>query len=475
MKILKVIIKSLNIAIFCNLILHAGNLFSQSSPQGISDGAASLYASAQVKMVLQKGLAYLQATQKKETKGIDYFAGEWGSFEKLDRYVPKFGLKAGYQAYDSNCFTTASISFSLAEIYDKYPQYQEILSMLRLAAENIQRYRTEDYFYFWQKLPFPENLLRKGEAVRDYPQFRRGNHFHLARRSFLWASNVAPDADDTSLGYLALFRIQRIFDNEAISLDLKLLDKIGGLFSDYRDVNRKNISTYNLITNRRINTGAFMTWLQKEKTFRPWGFLPQPEKPNIMLGSNDVDCVVNTNVLSALATFGELESTTGSQQACRFVNWAINKHKNWTCGVYYPNRYNLHYTAARAYASGAKCLEPSAKMIKSYVLRTQNPMGYWSSKYLRNRLQATAYALAALVKVLPAPNEKEMAQMKAAVAYILSQKQEKEGQIFWKAGVFFSGGRIFRRKVSFYSDAYTTAIILEALAGYLKLLENEGP
>jgi hypothetical protein len=429
----------------------------------------------QVQSYLKSGLNYLKKSQKKETIGISQFKGEWECFEEVDKYTPRIGDK-GYSAYDSNVFTTATIHNSLAAIYKDFPEYTEIKPMMDMALENTYLYRNLDkekvMFNFWQQFTIPENLLSKGETVDDYPKLRRGNHFYLGGK-FVWkASNVEDDADDTSL-VLSSFKLhQELFGHNELNSPEWLPESIGDIFDDHRDIDRSNLNFYNLITDHDRNTGAFMTWLGNEGKFPGHKLIPSTDEQYIPFGTNDVDCVVNTNVLGALATYGELETTKGTQAACNVVNKAIETNNHRECGVYYPNAYNFYYTASRAYAEGVKCFEKNISHMEEVIISEQSKDGSWKVNK-KDIIQSTAYAMGALMNFNNYSNSKVKESIDKGIQFILDNAIHNvdKTETKWEGGIFFSGGRVFRDRVSFRSTPYTSVLILEILSKYRKELE----
>lgn len=166
-------------------------------------------------------------------------------------------------------------------------------------------------------------------------------------------------------------------------------DNFEEFFSHYVDdlKKRKNLHFYNVIRGANIYTGSFMTWFGKESLLTPWSWIPSnrnsSSKQSIPFGANEVDCVVNSNVLNTLAAYDK-KQTPGFSDACRFVNKAIRKKKFSSCGVYYPNHYELHYTSAKALVAGADCLEESRDGLVDHIISTQLTDGSLASYNKKN-------------------------------------------------------------------------------------------
>ena len=111
-------------SLFLILILNIGIIFPASAHSSADDFIT------RIKSSITNGIKYLSDTQVKETQNIEKFKGEWACYEDVDKSTPRIG-KAGYSAYDSNLFTTATIHNSLAEIYLINPNLKEIPRMLQ--------------------------------------------------------------------------------------------------------------------------------------------------------------------------------------------------------------------------------------------------------------------------------------------------------------------------------------------------------
>jgi hypothetical protein len=181
-------------------------------------------------------------------------------------------------------------------------------------------------------------------------------------------------------------------------------------------------------------------------------------------GANDVDAIVNANLLATLAAL-KLESK-GTQGAVKFIEQKIQRKKWSRAGVYYPNRYQLHYAVIKAWKTGAlglsNCIAPLIDHIKS----TQQEDGSFESRKIVNKkdkIQSTAYALHAMLK-LGHPSETGLEnQINKALGYLIFNAQKNENKLFWEGGVYFSGGTVIRNTLYWKSDALTTSIVLESL------------
>ena len=149
----------------------------------------------------------------------------------------------------------------------------------------------------------------------------------------------------------------------------------------------------------------------------------------------------------------------------------FRKNKQRSCGVYYPNFYHLHFTTAKAIKSGATCLKPIQNQLINDILTHQKSNGSLDSINEDDRVLATANAMISLALLGPQTAEVTRA-LEKGINYLLTQKQQQDGMTYWKKGVFFSGGRIFRNRLYFISDEYTTAVVTYALHLYSESLRN---
>lgn len=444
---------------------------------------------------LQGALRFLADSQIKQTIEGNQYAGEWPAYMQMHRRFVLLGMRHKYR--DSNSFTTSGIYNLLAEMYLSDTTLKEILPMLRVAYPEILSYAAQSRFNFWKLLP-PNRDLQKGPEPTPVPWVRRPTHYKLSSRYINNAANVENDADDTASGNLAMLYHQKIFTNANPQNDDSLIGNFStsqakrvlatfSLFDEYLDDQRKNRHWYNYLFNGCANSGAYMTWLGPEATFKRWSIVktfghnqifylkssvcyPTPYRPYIPYGTNDVDAVVNANVLTYLAKKGELTSGKGHEGAHRFIyHQAVQGHWN-RAGHYYPNLYHFHYAVSRALAAGDTALLPTAQLMLSHLMESQQKEGnYYSRRRVNHRdaLQSTTYALLALLNFRASGLNVPEDLIDRAVCYLHHLQQPAKQGFYWKGGVYFSGGTVVRNVLYFTSDAYTTALIAQALQKYI--------
>lgn len=458
------------------MLLACINLFSQ---EDLSD---------RVRQHIRGGLRFIETNQISQTIEGKRYAGEWPNFMCLQRGFVLLGKKKCYE--DSNCFSVTSIHNALAQIYLLYPEFKQIPSMLDKSFARIIKYKKAQVFNFWNLLP-PNRDLKKSNEPDPQPLVRRPTNYVLKSKYINNAANVTEDADDTAQAYSAMGLRKQILDLAPLDVSHHFnTDSLGIILDRYRDLNRINRHYFNYLTGNDHETGAFLTWFGEEYPIKKWNpfieiihnavfFLPIskcypfPYKPYIPYGSNNVDAVVNSNILTALS-INNL-TADGRQNSIAFLEKKSKKKNYRRVGSYYPNSYHFPYALSHAYASGVQELEKSVKNICVNLLNSQKKDGSWHSKRNLNKkdkVQSTAYAINALLNFGQFEERKTEVAIRNGITYLLSQSIKHENGIYWKGGVFFSGGTVVRNNLIWTSDAFTTVIIIKAFTHYLKYLET---
>jgi hypothetical protein len=464
------------------LIIWANYSFSQIQNQ---EHAEELYSKSLLH--IKKGLAYLEATQQKENDSIFKFKGEWETQMSMNFWFPLLGGKNS--SYDSNCFSIATIHNILANIYLEYPEYKEIPPILDLAFNKIMDYQSNGTFNFWNILP-PSKPHKWFEKETD-ELVRRPNNFPLKIKFMLKAANITNDADDTAAGLLAINLRNKIKQNRIPDS----LDNIHKIFDSYTDTNRRNRLWYNFWQGQGPESGAYLTWFGDEFKFaNSWSpvqeffhlgifylpfskMFPHAYKPYIPYGSNDLDLVVNANILSVLSVYNNQKSIT-SDNAINFIENDVKGENFNYAATYYPNQYHIPYYVSKAYKNGVGELNKSCDIIESFILNKYFEEKKWTSRDIINKgdqLQSTVLAVNSLLNISGIQSEKSEEAIISGIEYIFSNTIEKENEIFWEGGVFFSGGTLVRHVLHWKSDAVTTALVLEALISFRGQLESKYP
>lgn len=412
--------------------------------------------------LINKAVNFLERIQVKRDNFPQKFKGEWESEIINLKNLPLLGEK-GNKWYDSNCFVTSSIHNILAEIYLNDPSYKQIPPMLELSVENILLFKSESSFNFWHELNVPDNL-RSRYSERNTIKRRRSNHLYYETEYASRMFNIYNDADDTAEALRSLLYYNKICRmNGASEKVVWQPDSIGWIFSSYRDAGRKHINYYNFFKSHGRNTGAFLTWFGRERyTTFLW---PNRKGHNLPLGINDIDCVVNSNVLTALAEYNE-KNTPGAYHAINWIAKMINENKCKSCGYYYPSGLTLYYSLAKAISKGVVIDDEIRKKIIDNLILSQNSDGSWNDQIQGEELQGSLYALNALIDLCDVKDALTRNIIEKGVCYVKKRACLNENIGYWEGQTFFSVGGLARKSHIWKSRAYTTALAAEALFGY---------
>lgn len=421
---------------------------------------------------IRKSLAFIKENQQTATIANKHFAGEWPTFMQMRTEFILLGNQK--KVYDSNCFALAGMINLLADIYRHDSSLQEIPPMLDRAYPQLISYRDSNGYNFWPSLSPNGKMHWKEDSIRTDVKVRRPIQFKISNTYIRRAANIMNDNDDTAQGILAEWNYQKITQEQVQTLRIQKFDA-------FRDTLRNNIHYYNHFARDPRSSGAFLTWRGEEHDFPTANLIkllinnalfltprstayPIAYVPYMPYGANDVDAVVNANILSTLAVLN-LKSA-GTSGATAFIEQKIKRHKWSRAGVYYPNRYQLHYSVIKSWSNGALSLSNCIAPLVNHIKRTQLPNGSFESRKIVNRkdiVQSTAYALNAMLKA-GHPNQTGLwPQIEKATAFLLAEAKRDGQKMYWEGGVYFSGGTVIRNTLYWKSDALTTAIIIESL------------
>ncbi|MBU1105243.1 MAG: hypothetical protein KKB51_01145 [Candidatus Riflebacteria bacterium] len=446
-------------------------------------------------------------------------SGEWASYI---HFMPnKLGFKGRSPAavQDSSLFMTAFICYPLF-LFDECalaPEQQHISSMLRQAMQNIQSFKRDTAYNFWAVLPGV-----RGTAPRTGPFNIPVSQLEFLAKAYLnpkfaklfamlakgqqtppkyWLEacldqknnptgadalfNIPNDADDTSTAVAIQHFFNQRFPDSGIVPDHAALLQI----SEYRDVNREHEDGRDGWKGK--DSGAFLTWMKDET--KP--VFDRPETGIIPMGVNNVDVVVNSNVLFAMALTGS-RNLPGYAECTRLIKKAAETHAWPEAGLYYPQNMIFPYSASRAYRDG-NAREPEMKAAMQYILRDllkaqiewgrKNPTrrGAFPGGDDRSDHLATGLAVISLINIgrsnateIGLEKEYDMA-LRSGIDYLLRQctwkkpkNPETKGKFktpdgkcaTWMSGLFFAAS--FWDLAHWRSQAFSVAIILEALSKY---------
>jgi hypothetical protein len=424
-----------------------------------SQGAVAGYVPDQIAdlSLQQVGLSTISfalQTQVKTTNSPYYLKGEFPT-QIQSTMVPALvgvGKLIGTDE-EATGFTTASVINVLAQIYLDFlslrvgPPLSQIPASVSLGVRTLSKYKDGLTYNFYPPLTLKNNVkVHRPINMKLFP---------------LWFgfTNIPNDADTTSAVYAALTYDAKI-RNQKMAVSPQVLND----FATYRDIDRSP-----MFHNRfegRFNTGGFMTWLYDEnnpKMPRFW-FANSKRGERIPFNKNDVDCVVNANVLK-MASLANVR-IPGQDQACKMLNDMIVQDENATCGIYYPNTYNLAFAMASAAHAGSSCLADNTQMILvQKILLEQNADGSWTN--IKNIWQdenlSTAFALTALLEFGDTQDARVKTALMYGVHFLIKNARMKNKFVYWPEDNFFTATAIARSLIMWRSKAYTNGIIASVL------------
>ncbi len=393
------------------------------------------------------------ANDQKHADDFIYEVGEWPTHIYSTPMTVAFGIgKMITYNQEATAFTTASVMIQLATLYLENPEYQNefraIPQLLEKAVPSLLRYRDKDLYNFYP----PQ--MKNGVMVRQPTDMR------LIQ---LWRglANIPPDADTSSTVFSAL-SYNAILHGQKFQMSEDSLTE----FAKFRDINRRP-HFYNR-KQHQINTGAFLTWLldENDRQMPRAIFAPVEAGERIPFRINDIDCVVNLNVLRML-NLQKATKLEGHDEACAFINDVVKKNQMASCGIYYPNTFNLGFSAAQVQAIGETCLQESRKSeLVEKILKMQSEDGAWDNdrNFWNDRIQSTAFAMITLFEFGDLKDQRIEASLRFATIYLLGQvRRSPEGFFYWPEEVFFTATALVRSLIVWKSNSYTTLIAAEAL------------
>ncbi len=461
-------------------------------------------------------------------------AGEWANFIHIFPSVLGAADKQQdslIEIQDSNLFMTAGISYPLylfdeSELSGQQPQTVTAMRILSLAS--LEGYKHEDRYSFWPKLPGstskadrvgPLNIpmaLGEGMTLMKKLHIKPQNPNPIAQEWMEDVSdrqinpygldalaNIPGDADDTALA-LSVGALGERLDHRPFHQDGSPFERMlsfrdqGRTLEDARD------------TWKGKNSGGFLTWLKDENLPREERFR-SPSSGVIPLGVNNVDCIVNANVLLSFGLQGRTDEPA-VLEASELMLRAVERRAWPTCGLYYPQRMMFPYVFTRAFRDGHvqnAATQKAAEQLLFDLLAEQDDTarrwpkqaGAFSGGTDPSFDLATALGVTALLNIgpeIPARlnvSERYQEAIQKGIDYLLAHAEDPRIRFdstfntnydqahfplpwdkskSWQAGVFFSASNW--NLAQWRSQAYSTAIVLEALGKYMlaydRVVEN---
>ncbi|GMV98923.1 MAG: hypothetical protein AMXMBFR84_00630 [Candidatus Hydrogenedentota bacterium] len=408
----------------------------------------------------RRAFAYLESAQnpadiKMQTIGFtsDY-AGGWPQFLYFD-FAPALRYR------DVSPFTVAFIHHSLSLINE---DTVEALGMTQHDAFRARQMRLQALAYMERFASRPDDPGVGTYGFWPYSADPNAPVSELERTAFQWlqgpvfrgsrtppnvgfyprAMAIAPDADTTAC-ILAARLNGSLMDGGTLPPDSSCLH----VLTDWRDTGQ---------VMRRLNP----SWLQDQSgLFLTWLDYRFPGDP---FAENDVDLLVNANVLFAMARFGRLD-LPGVSDAVSTINSIVEQglHRTafHTVSEYYPDNVAFEYCVSRAYHEGpVPDLQAAVERMADELVAeaTLHPDGTTSWDRGAPALN-TAFAVLTLMNA-----GRDTPVVEQGLAYLVRQQSLHHGS--WSEGPFFKGQTTRGITVYWVSEAFTTAIALEAFCRF---------
>lgn len=361
-------------------------------------------------------------------------AGGWPSYSRFKG--------TNIHSQESNSFVTTQLLVALSNIEKTYdlPDFLSASThannFLDLYIDDTKKTNEPDgTIAYWPLLKTPS-----GKFIRSFStSFPYRN---------LKPFNVPNDLDASANYFMWLYQNDRHHPEY-----LNAFEKTAGLYLDTkRKVEYKNDRNW-----KSSDSGAFLTWVEDDKIINP--------ESRIYKGINDVDCVVNLNIITALLTYknhiGNLSKDTeaGLTASCNLINNTIFQKKSDVCGVWYDRSSQFYTAYAKAFTAQKQisCLNSSLLAAKKDILiQAKIPTG--------NYTQIAEYI--SVIKKLWQPSERSF-----EVKTLLKQLEAKlrQGIIVQNNHAYVrSNDSLFISRISlitveWYSPQFETAVALEAL------------
>lgn len=398
--------------------------------------ALGLWAKQSLPPFESKLYAFIQKDQIK-SHPIQRYIGTWPSY-------PKY-TGARKEIPESNAFMTLQTIILLHEINQDYtlPNLQTLFTS---ANDQIMNYvhdaqktdETKGTIAFWPLIQTEEGKWIRSFDTQWYNTSMRilnvGNDFDTSSQAFVW---------------FYLTQQQPAFLNDFVHS-----------VADYTDTNRSLEHPLNRQWKSK-ETGAFLTWAEEEAPHQPIN--------RIMDLVNDVDCVANVNILTALSLYENtvqelpIQTLQAKEAACRLTQEVIHLEKEHECATWYTRASHFYLAYAKAYKAETFCLQPEKELVlkrakkrASYLLENPRSKTYTEIaehiiilKSLVNR-EKRGYFLKRLISSLEEKLREGITQ-RDDYAYLPSKHSLFGGEAF---GLFH---------FNWYGRAYTTALALKAL------------
>jgi len=400
--------------LFCLCLTELGH--SQERLQPLDEIEARLYQ-------------YIAANQV-EASVANRFRGGWLIYSKLNGAV---------FSHEPNSYLTAKQMLLLQEVGWRF-ELPNLAEVEGRASANL--------------MPFLFDSSYTGEPggtisfwpIQDYTTGRRGVHPGIS--ALLPIANIPNDFDSSSFAALWFLTIRQQSDF------VRAFVTSAGF---YRDVGRPDSHGNNLRW-KRLNSGAFLTWADPDHTVSPHSRIPN--------GVNNVDCVVNLNMLSALSQYRRQAlpmppvTDRGVNSTCRLVVEAIRSGAVPECSYYYDRASQFWWAYAQALANGASCLESVVKPVRWRLLIRALEVA--RAHQASSNGTEVAEILGALKQLYPPVTRPErIVDVVNRLEAILRGMVDDEGKLVTEDSISLSRG--FGMSLEWFAPAHSSALALFAL------------
>jgi hypothetical protein len=398
--------------------------------------ALSLWAKQLLPPLEGKLYAFIRHNQIQEHP-IERYIGTWPSYPKYS------GVRK--EIPESNSFMTLQTLILLHEIDQDYtlPGLDKIVDtanrqILRYADDAKQTNEPAGTVAFWPLVQTDEGKWIRSFDTQWYNTNMRildvGNDFDTSSQAFVW---------------FYMSKQKRVF-----------LDGFIESVNRYTDTNRSKEHPLNLLW-KEADSGAFLTWAEEEAPVKPVN--------RIMDLVNDVDCVVNLNILTALSlyenTIDLLPPLTvqAKEASCTLIHKVISNEQENRCGTWYTRPSHFYLAYAKAYKADTFCIQRDKQII---LQRAKQRARYLlAHPHLKAYTETAEYII--ILKSLQKEKERGYFLKKMIHSLESALKKgivEKDGYAYLPSKHSLFGGEAFGLfHFNWYGRANATALALRAL------------
>lgn len=248
--------------------------------------------------------------------------GEWPSYSRFS--------ETQIHSLESNSFITTQILLAIFEINKIYdlPHVDSVylnanLFLDKFLFDSKMTNEPEGTIAYWPLIETPNGKWIRSFSTkfpyRDLKVFNIPNDLDASANLYSWYIKT-----NQKINYLNSFELT---------------------VSQFIDINREQLYPNDLNWKSK-NSGAFLTWAEPDKAIKVGS--------RIFKGINDVDCIVNLNILTALInaqnSFHELsfETNHAMMKSCELINKVVIQNKINQCAVWYdrPSQFFTAYSKA---------------------------------------------------------------------------------------------------------------------------------